>query len=329
MKRTTIKDVAREAGVSISTVSNALNNSGVISEKTRALVLEVAERLHYIPNRSGQSLRVQEKKAIGLFLHELRGAYYGALADTLHHECRKRGYELYIFITHDDNTILQKTIGGDVSAAVLFCEVSKRVLQELNHAGIPVVGLNAEIADACISSVAFDSYHAGEMAADYLMSLGHKRLMHIAGLENNYDSMSREKGMRDAMARQGLVLEEDYLLDGQFSRSHAYQEMKRFLSLNKPLPDAIFAANDESAHGCIQALHEEGYSVPEDVSIIGCDDIEMCEIMTPTLTTIRTNFAEQGAIALRCLTDMMDGVPGCVHYIDGQLIIRNSCRIKG
>jgi len=121
MKRTTIKDVAREAGVSISTVSNALNNSGVISEKTRALVLEVAERLHYIPNRSGQSLRVQEKKAIGLFLHELRGAYYGALADTLHHECRKRGYELYIFITHDDNTILQKTIGGDVSAAVLFC----------------------------------------------------------------------------------------------------------------------------------------------------------------------------------------------------------------
>jgi len=191
------------------------------------------------------------------------------------------------------------------------------------------VGLNAEIADACISSVAFDSYHAGEMAADYLMSLGHKRLMHIAGLENNYDSMSREKGMRDAMARQGLVLEEDYRLDGQFSRSHAYQEMKRFLSLNKPLPDAIFAANDESAHGCIQALHEEGYSVPEDVSIIGCDDIEMCEIMTPTLTTIRTNFAEQGAIALRCLTDMMDGVPGCVHYIDGQLIIRNSCRIKG
>ena len=328
MKRTTIKDVAREAGVSISTVSNALNNSGVISEKTRALVLEVAERLHYIPNRSGQSLRNQEKKAIGLFLHELRGAYYGTLADTLHHECRKRGYELYIFITHDDNTILQKTIGGDVSAAVLFCEVSGRVLQELNHAGIPVVGLNAEISDECISSIAFDSYHAGELAANYLMSLGHKRLMHISGIQNNYDSISREKGMRDAMARQGLALEAEYLLEGQFSRSQAYQEMKRFLAEGKSLPEGIFAANDESAHGCIQALHEEGYNVPEDVSIVGCDDIEMCEIMTPTLTTIRTNFAEQGALALRCLMDMMDGAKGCVHYIDGQLVIRNSCKAK-
>lgn len=328
MKRTTIKDVAREAGVSISTVSNALNNSGVISEKTRAQVMEVAERLHYIPNRSGQSLRMQGKKAIGLFLHELRGAYYGVLADTLNHECQLRGYELYIFITQDDNTILQKIVGGEVSAAVLFCKITDRVLQELDHVGIPVVCLNVECTGKSISSIAFNSYHAGETVANYLMSLGHKRLMHIAGLKNNYDSKNREQGMRDAMAKKGLTLEPDYLLDGQFSRGHAYREMKRFLALEKPLPDAIFAANDESAHGCIQALNEEGYNVPDDVSVIGCDDIEMCEIMTPTLTTIRTNFGEQGPNALQYLMDMMEGAPGEVHYIEGRLIIRNSCKVR-
>lgn len=329
MKRTTIKDVAREAGVSISTVSNALNNSGVISEKTRALVIEVAERLHYIPNRSGQSLRMQEKKAIGLFVHELKGAYYGVLADTLHRECQMRGYELYIFITQDDNTILQKIMGGEVSAAVLFCDVSEYALQALDHTDIPVVLLNNEISSDNVTSVAFDSYHVGEIAANYLIRLGHKRLMHVAGLSDNYDAISREKGMLDAMSRAGLVLEEGYRLEGQFSRGKAYQEMKKFLLSGKALPDAIFAANDESAHGCIQALQEEGYSVPEDVSIVGCDDIEICEIMTPALTTIRTNFGEQGVIALRCLMNMMEGAAGEICFINGQLIVRNSCRVKG
>lgn len=328
MKRTTIKDVAREAGVSISTVSNALNNAGVISEKTRAHVLEVAERLHYIPNRSGQSLRMQEKKAIGLFLHELRGAYYGVLADTLHRECRKRGYELYIFITDDDETILQKIVGGEVSAAVLFCDVTDRAMRELDHVGIPVVALNTEVCSDNISSVAFNSYHVGEIAANYLMSLGHKKLMHIGGLGNNFDSVNREKGMVDAMARAGLALDPDYRLDGQFSRGRAYQEMKRFLTTGKELPDAIFAGNDESAHGCIQALMDEGIRVPEDVSVMGCDDIELCEVMTPKLTTVRTNFQEQGGIALNCLLHMMDGGEGVVRYIDAQLIVRNSCKAK-
>ena len=156
MKRTTIKDVAREAGVSISTVSNALNNVSVISEKTRAHVLEVAERLHYIPNSSGQNLRSQERRAIGLFVHELAGAYYAVLADSMHRECVKRGYELYIFITNSDETILQKTLGGEVSGAVLFCNVSERAVRMLDSAGIPVILLNINRCAKNVSSVVFD-----------------------------------------------------------------------------------------------------------------------------------------------------------------------------
>ena len=329
MKRTTIKDVAREAGVSISTVSNALINVGVISEKTRAHVLEVADRLHYIPNSSGQNLRSQERRAIGLFVYELVGAYYAVLAESMHRECVKRGYELYIYITSSDETILQKTLGGEVSGAVLFCNVSERTVHMLDSAGIPVILLNIDRCAKNVSSVVFDSFHEGEMAANYLMGLGHRRLMHVAGIPDNYDAVSREAGMRSAMERAGLAIEEGYRIEGLFSRRAAYRAMKQFLVSGKPLPDAIFAANDLSAYGCMEAMKEEGIRVPEDVSLIGCDDIEICEICTPPLTTIRTNFDVQGIIALGYLLDIMDGEhSGTVHYIGGQLVIRGSCREK-
>lgn len=329
MRRTTIKDVAREAGVSISTVSNALNHVGVISEKTRAHVMEVADRMHYVPNSNGQNLRAQEKKVIGMFLHELSGPYYGELVDRMHRECQRLGYELYIFIVNSDETILQKTMSGEVCAAVLFCHVEEKTLHRLNNAGFPVALLNYDYTDEHICSVPFNSFHAGETAGNYLIGLNHKRLMHVRGLEDNFDTVYREAGLRSAMEKAGLQLEEDYCIQGQFSRGVAYQSMKDFLRSGKPLPDAIFAANDRSAFGCIEALREEGVCVPEDVSIIGCDDIDICELYTPALTTIRTNFEKQGEIAIRELLNLLTGKSkGQVHEIDCQLVIRKSCAAR-
>ena len=329
MKRATIKDVAREAGVSISTVSNALNNAGVISEKTRAHVLEVAERLHYIPNRSGQSLRAKENKAIGFFVEEISGPYYGDLVDNLHRACRERGYELYIFIINGDETIRQKLLGGEVSGAIFFCPVSEHTSEMLNNAGVPVVYLNDDKQAENVSSIMFNSFHAGKMAAEYLIGLGHKRLMHIRGNAENFDSIRREEGMRSAMEAAGLQLEEDYCIEGRFSRKAAYASMRRFLMSGLPLPDAVFASNDLSAYGCLEALRDAGYRVPEDVSLIGCDDIDYCEISTPQMTTIRTSFYTQGVKALNMLVDMMDGKQSgerCI--VEGQLIIRGSCQAK-
>ncbi len=329
MRRITIKDVAREAGVSISTVSNALNNVGVISEKTRRHVIEVAERLNYIPNRSGQALRMQDKRAIGLFVNELAGAYYGVLADSLQQECEKRGYELYIFITRNDETVLQKILGNEVSAAVIFCNTSPQLVERLDEMGFPAILLNTERCSDRISSVAFDSYHAGELAARYLTGLGHKRMMLVAGLEHNYDSIHRERGFCATLSQQGIPLHPDYRIEGSFARHTAYSAMKAFLRSGKPLPDAIFATNDVSAYGCLEALRDEHIHVPDDVSLIGCDDIELSEICTPSLTTIRTNFGLQGGIALQYLLDIMGGEScGSVHTIPCQLVVRNSCKAR-
>lgn len=322
--------MAREAGVSISTVSNALNGVGVISPKTKAHVLAVAQQLNYIPNRSGQNLRAHETKAIGLFVQELTGTYYGVLADTMHWECHKRGYELYIFIISSAATITKKIFSGEVDGAViLYGSLTSAQRELIGNAGIPVVFLDREDAAQGVSSVVFDSFHEGEMAANYLISLGHTNLMHVAGLQNNYDSFQREQGMLHAMRKAGLHMPAHNRLEGLFSRNVAYRELKRFLASGHPLPDAIFAANDISAIGCIEALQEEGISVPGDVSVIGCDDIEICEMFTPSLTTIRTCFESQGELAVSHLLDLIgDNQQGVVHKMEGKLVIRNSCKEK-
>ena len=330
MKRVTIKDVAREAGVSISTVSNALNHVEVLHPKTRAHVLKVAERLNYFPNQNGQGLRTKETKAIGLFVSELTGNYYGILADTMHWACQKHGYELYIYITNQCATIFSNIIGRRVDGAVILYEgIAGDALKMLTDSGRPVVFIDREIEGQTVGSVVFDSLHEGEMATQYLISLGHKDLMFIQGLPDNYDSICRYQGFKRALENHGLSLRPENLLNGLFEQKEAYREMKRFISKGYRLPEAIFAANDQSAVGAIKALRDAGVRVPEDVSIVGCDDIDLCELLDPPLTTIHTSFQQQGEVAIDMLMGMLDGSkPGNTLQMNGKLIIRKSCQAR-
>lgn len=330
MKRVTIKEVAREAGVSIATVSNALNNADVLHPKTKAHVLNVVERLNYIPNQNGQNLRGKETRAIGLFAPSLRGAFYGVLADSIHMECRKYGYELYIYITTQNATIINNIIGRRVDGAVVLHEgMDETAVDKLEKSHIPVVFLDKEIKAPTISSVVFDSFHEGEMAAKYLLSLGHRNLMHIYGIKNNFDSVKRYEGFLHMLRQAGISFSDANLLSGLFERDAAYREMKRFLREGHALPDAIFASNDLSAIGCIEALRSEGVRVPEDISVIGCDDIEACEFLNPQLTTIRTSFESQGIIATQQLMGMLgEENHGEIKKIEGKLVIRGSCKAR-
>ena len=330
MKRVTIKEVAREAGVSIATVSNALNNADVLHPKTKEHVLSVVEQLNYIPNYSGQNLRGKETNAIGLFVPSLRGAFYGILADSIHKECRKQGYELYIYITEQETTIHNNIIGHLVDGAVILHEgVGSAIVEKLEKSRVPVVFLDKELKSPTISSVVFDSFHEGEMAAKYLLSLGHRNLMHIYGVKDNFDSIQRYNGFLHTLRQASVFFSEENLLVGSFERDAAYREMKRFLRKSRGLPDAIFASNDLSAIGCIEALLSEGIRIPDDVSVIGCDDIDICELLTPPITTIRTSFELQGVIAAQKLIRMLQGrSQGDIEKIEGRLVIRGSCRMK-
>ncbi|MBE5858212.1 MAG: LacI family transcriptional regulator [Lachnospiraceae bacterium] len=328
-KRVTIKDVAKEAGVSISTVSNALNNVNVLNPDTKERVLEVARRLNYTPNLNGRNLKAQATGVLGLFLGEIRGPYYGELSDSIYRACRESSYELEIFLSSDPRHIMTNILGHRVDGAVILNPAIEKEQEEiLKSQGIPTVYIDRILVGEKSASVVFDSNTGGEKAAKFLLELGHKKFMFVEGATGNYDANERHKGFFKVLKNAGISIEDDYILKGEFDRKTSYDAITAFLDEGKELPDAIFAANDVSAIGVIEALRDNGVKVPEQVSVMGCDDIETTRMFKPTVTTIRTFFEKQGTIAVEQLIKMINGEPGALTTLDGRIIPRESTIAK-
>ncbi len=331
MNKVTIKDVAREAGVSISTVSNALNGTGSLSEETKQLVLDVANRLNYIPNINGRGLKTGSSKMIGFCTISVNGAYFYELVDSMYNECEKRGFGLNIMVTHDMNLIAGHALSRRVDGVVIFQENNNmdKVIEVLKANDIHAVFLDREIEDKHIGSVVFDSYQCGRDATKYLIESGHKRIGYINGINGNYDCLLRTNGYKDTLAENGLEYNPAWTIEGDFKEEVAYANMKQHLDNGGELPDAFFACNDLSAIGAIRALNEHGYNVPEDISIIGVDDIEIAKYIEPGISTIKNHISGQGASSIEKLFDMLDGEKGDITKLPGKLVIRNSVKNAG
>jgi len=329
MNKITIKDVAREAGVSIATVSNALNGSDVVLPKTREHVLDVAKRLNYIPNVNGRQLRAAQTHNIGLFVPSMAGSYYGDMADTIHYLCKKYGYELHIFIVDEEKPLLPALQNQSIDGAIImYGMLGEEDKKRLIRSRMPAVFMDQELAAESISSVIYESYRHGRMAAEYLLGLGHRNLMHIFGVSNNFDSMRRQAGFEDALRDAGVALRPENILIGRFEQAAAYRSMHRFLKEGHTLPDAVFAANDLSALGCIKALQEYHIRVPQDISIMGCDDHLLSGYVTPGLTTIRTHMEELAVEAAKEVFRLIGGGSGRIQHLAGDIVVRHSCAIR-
>jgi len=328
MAKITIKDIAREAGVSIATVSNALNDVDVLKPETKQHVLEVAERLHYIPDINGRGLKSGKTKVIGLFVTCMEPYYYGAVAESIFWECQKNGYELTVHISHQNSNMMRNILGKRVDGAIILNNrIERDDVEALIDANIPTIFLDREVQAESVASVLFDSYNAGAMAARYLLEKGFTRLGYIMGIMNSYDDERRYAGFKDVVESVGLKLNDDYIWNGGFERQLSYRAMKKFLTQGIELPEAIFAANDWSAIGCMEAMQETGIRFPEEISILGCDDIDMCEWFRPKLTTIRTEYKKQGLYAIQKLLKMIKGEEkGSIIQIKGKIIERESVR---
>ena len=328
MDKVTIKDIAREAGVSISTVSNALNGVDVLKPETREHILNVADRLHYIPNLNGKKLKSKATKVIGLFTRSLKGPYFATLADIMFWECHKNGYELNIFVTWNAKSAINNILGEQVDGSVILStDIGEKEVRSILELGVPAVFLDREIYGKKVSSVIFDSYRDGEIAAEYIIDRGFRRICYVHGILTNYDGIWRARGFMERLEKEGITLDTEYVLQGRFERNYAHDEMVHFLEKKLPLPEIIFAANDLSALGCISALTERGYRVPEDVLVMGVDDIELCQYYSPSLTTIRTGYERQGSVAVSKLIKMIHGEEsGEIIRSHGELIERESTR---
>lgn len=326
MGKITIKDIAREAGVSISTVSNALNGVDVVKPNTRDYILEVADRLHYIPDLNGRNLKSKATRVIGLFVTSLTGPYFASLADSISRECMKNGYELNIFVTWDGKSAVNSILGGRVDGCIILShEVDEKGAEQIREVEVPTVFLDRELRAEKISSVVFDSYTDGVTAADYLIRKGKTKLCFVKGPMDNFDSLRRMRGFGDRLSREEIIVEPEYVLEGGFDRTCSHDAMAAFLKTGRPLPQAVFATNDLSALGCMDALLEAGYRIPQDLIVMGVDDIELSRWYRPALTTIQTGYETQGTAAIDKLLKMITGEEsGEIRKLRGRLMERES-----
>lgn len=325
----TIKDVAREAGVAISTVSNVLNKVDVVTDSTKKKVLDAVEKLGYVPNMSAKSLKNSKSHTIGLFLRSIQGDYYKLLMQAIHWECKMRNYLLNIYVSNVNTSeeVYGMIISSCVEGAIVLNESLKpEHLERLEEAGLPIVFFDRSYSSQNISSITIDDRAGTKQAMEHLIQTGHKRIGFIQGADSR-DNTLRFETYEKVMEQHHLPIDRKLIGYGEFGKEDAYKETLRILAEADSLPDALFCANDDMAFGSIAALQESGISVPGQVSVVGYDDSVMAQYSKPPLTTVHSPIEElgkRGIIELFRLLSKTDSEIGKIEVLHPTLMIRES-----
>ncbi len=328
----TIKDVANESGVAISTVSNVLNNVEVVSAETRKKVLDAVEKLKYVPNMNAKFLKSCKKNTIGLFLPSIQGDFYKMLMQAIHLQCKMRGYLLNIYVSNENTSeeIYGMILSSGVEGAIVFNErLSDEYIDRIAEKKMPVVFIDREYSGDHISSVIINNSEGAALAVEYLIKQGHRRIGYIHGIEN-YDDEARFKAYVGVLEKYTLPIDDSIILRGYFEEAVAYSEMRVLLLKGTQLPDAFFCANDEMAWGCIRALTEAGIKVPDQVSIMGFDDNTLASYYNPPLTTIHSPVTELGNVSATELLRLLQydqPAEGKIYRLSPSLVTRDSCKL--
>ena len=328
-----IKDVAARAGVAPSTVSRVLSNKGYIKEETAQLVLSAAKELNYRPNFLAKSLKEGKSQTIALIVPNLQKHIYPEIIDGIENVARQKGYSVVLCCTNDDTALekeyIQKMQNRWVDGFILGTAMadSQHIL-DLYRSGFPVV-LIARHTNDDIDAVAVDNYEAAFMAVEYLIKAGNKKIgIYADWLEVNL-FQDRYRGYLDAMAKHGLPVDPRYVLTGTMDDESLYFQMKKIIQ-NYGKPDAMFASSDPKAIVIIKAILDCGLKIPDDVAVIGFDNIKLSSIITPSLTTVSQPFYKMGEIAMQKLCKQIAASENGEEYVpsidilDVELIIRKS-----
>lgn len=330
--RITIRDVAREAAVSTSTVSRYLNHSGNVDQQTAGRIAVAMERLHYVPSIAAQSLRMRASRIVLLVVPDICNPFYSQMARTVQKLLGDRGYVMTLY---DSNESAQEResirIARQMYASGILLgsiDVKEDVIEELRSANIPTVGLNA------YQEYPFDTVHVhgsegSYLAVHHLIALGHRYIGFAGGTPHSMIANSRREGFERAMHEAGIPIEPKNVIEIGFSQSDGYAAGRYFAKLDV-LPTAICCANDQVALGLLAAMQERGVRIPEQVSVTGMDDIPYARISSPSLTSVTNDsvaFAREG---VRMLFERIDGiVTGKARdvAVRHELIVRSSVSV--
>ncbi|HBU81043.1 MULTISPECIES: LacI family DNA-binding transcriptional regulator [Paenibacillus] len=305
----TIKDVAKLAGVALSTASYALNGDSKVSAKTKAKVLDAARELNYRKNGFAMDLKRSRTNTIALILTDLSGPYYSELIRSVQDVALANGYDLIACSSMGgrDSTAVrflrEKRVDG---AIILAHNIHDDILVESAGDRFPIIVMDRQLTSNHLVNVLVDGEQGGYLATRHLIQKGHKTIAYISGPSNSYDNALRYQGYLRAMQEAGLEEKSKWRLSGNFVREGGYSATKMMV-MQGELPSAVFYGNDEMAIGGLKAFEESGISVPNDISVIGFDDIQLSEYVHPPLTTVRQPKHEAGSLAGHLLFQMLNG----------------------
>ena len=323
MAEATIRDVARRAQLSVATVSRALNGFENVSEKARERITDAVKELGYVPHAGARSLSLARNNAIGVVLPDLHGEFFSEIVRGMDREASRRGYLLLLSNLHaggEQAVNALRTMRGRVDGLIVMApHMAAAELASALPAGLPSVLINTRHATGQHPEIHLDNAAGVSAVVDHLVSIGRKRLIHIAGPVDNIDAQERTKAFRTVCARHGIDFE---VLQGDFEMQSGEAAIDNLIAKGADF-DAVFAANDNMAIGAIQALRNAERRVPDDVAVAGFDDIPLARHLG--ITTVRVRIAELGEHALSRLADaIVEGSASGDELHAPELVIRST-----
>jgi len=309
--KSTIKDVANIANVSITTVSRVFNGSEGVSAKTRRRVLKVIKELGYSPSAMASGLKTRLSKSIGIAVPDTMGDFYGEVINGIESVATENEYNLVISLNHHIvreelsavNFFKAKKVDG---AILVTTSGDDDYIRSLIDEGYNIVLLDRDPHSLKADTVKIDNFRGGYIATEYLLNLGHSAILFIQGVPYIDSSKERFNGYKRALKDNKIKFNPDFILSGDFTVNSGYLSIKRYLEEHGLNFTAIFAANDQMAIGAIKVLNDKGISVPDEVSIVGFDDSYISPYVIPPLTTIKQRREEMGKIATELLLDRIN-----------------------
>lgn len=329
----TIKDVAKLAGVSTTTVSHVINETRHVAEDTKKSVLVAIQQLNYSPSAVARSLKVNTTKSIGMVVTNSEAPYFAEIIHAVEDYCYRQGYSLFLCNTQNDpekiknhlEMLSQKRVDGILVMCSEYRENSRDLLKSFSY--LPMVVMDWGPINPNTDLILDNSFEGGYLAAKHLLENGHKEIAYLSADLSKTTARKRYEGFMKALEENGLSINPNWLFEGAFEPEDGYECMNKILAQSHH-PTAVFCCNDVMALGAMSAITDAGFSVPADFSIVGYDNIHASRFYAPPLTTIHQSKARLGERALQLLFERIESKSDKRETIEihPELVIRKSVK---
>lgn len=329
----TLEDIAQMSGVSRSTVSRVINENPNVNEDTRKKVLEIIQKIGFEPNLAARGLAVGRTRVLGLIIPTgltaiFSDPYFPLVIQGVSSACNARGYSVMLWLAEPDyvrRTVNQALYSGFIDGVIITSMImDDPLIEHLSESKQPFIMIGRHPTKEQFNFVDVDNRVGAHRAVSYILHSGRRKVATITGPVNMIASQERFLGYQDALRERGIQFNPDLVAQGNFSDISGYLAMKQLLPLN---PDAVFVASDAMAFAAMRAILEKGLRIPEDIAVVGFDDIPNAATSIPPLTTIRQPIVKLGSVAAQMLIEKIERPETqlCRIVLPTELVIRNSC----